>query len=289
MKRCLACSDLYDTSLRACPYCGWRPIAVDGLDAYAPDLAHGGGGFKASYFSELARLEEANFWFRARNKIILWAIDRYAPECRSLLEIGCGTGFVLSGIASEYPHVELSGSEIFVEGLAFASRRVPRASLMQMDARNIPFVNEFDVVGAFDVLEHIKEDEIVLGQISDALKPNGVALLTVPQHQWLWSAVDEHAFHERRYSASELDVKVKAAGLRVVRSCSFVTTLLPVMALARLLPKRRKEELDPAGELTISRSLNFLFQQMMMADLIGIKLGINYPVGGSRLLVARKA
>jgi len=37
-------------------------------------------------------------------------------------------------------------------------------------------------VGAFDVLEHIKEDEIALGQIHKALRPSGVMLLTVPQH-----------------------------------------------------------------------------------------------------------
>lgn len=288
MRRCLACSDIYETSMLECPVCGWHASAVNGFDAYAPDLAHGGGGFKASYFSELAQLEEANFWFRVRNRIILWSIDRYAPDCRSFIEIGCGTGFALSGIASKYPQIRLSGSEIFVDGLAFASKRVPRASLMQMDARNIPFLDEFDVVGAFDVLEHVKEDETVLSQIRDALKPNGIALLTVPQHQWLWSAVDESAFHERRYSAAELEAKVEAAGLSVVRSCSFMTTLLPVMMLARMFPKRRNGEFDPAAELRINQSLNLLFQKMMMADLLGIKLGLNFPIGGSRLVVARK-
>src|SRR5262245_29526814 len=98
MMQCFACGHRHDASYRSCPICGVSPAIIDGFDAYAPDLAHNGGGFKATYFSELARLEETNFWFRARNKIITWALGKYAPSCESLLEIGCGTGFVLAGI-----------------------------------------------------------------------------------------------------------------------------------------------------------------------------------------------
>jgi hypothetical protein len=51
--------------------------AVDGFIAYAPELAHEGGGFDATYFPVLVGLEEANFWFRARNELILWALEKY--------------------------------------------------------------------------------------------------------------------------------------------------------------------------------------------------------------------
>src|SRR5690606_22871969 len=115
------------------------------------------------------------------------------------LEIGCGTGFVLSGVADAFPAVRLFGSEIFTAGLEFAARRQPSVNFMQMDARSLPFLDEFDVIGAFDVLEHIVEDGQVLAQMREALKPNGIILLTVPQHEWLWSPVDEFACHVRRY------------------------------------------------------------------------------------------
>src|ERR1700761_8800755 len=182
MKLCLFCSFAFPSNQRHCPSCGAAPREVDGFEAYAPDMALEGGGFKASYFSELAQLETKNFWFRARNKLLMWALGKYASSAESILEIGCGTGFVLSGIAKEFPATKLYGSEIFADGLAFASQRAPNAKLMQMDARHIPFVEEFDVIGAFDVLEHIKEDQTVLQQISAALKPNGLFLGTVPQH-----------------------------------------------------------------------------------------------------------
>ncbi len=158
MKRCLACNTLYVSSLADCSICGFKPLLVDGFYAYAPDLAHGGGGFKSSYFSDLARLEEANFWFQSRNQLILWALEEYCQNFQSFLEIGCGTGYVLSGVSKLFPHSTLQGSEIFIAGLGFAAARLPTVNLMQMDARDIPFQEEFDVIGAFDVLEHIEED-----------------------------------------------------------------------------------------------------------------------------------
>lgn len=288
MKHCLVCNARYSVSRRDCSSCGAGPEVVEGFDAYAPDLAHGGGGFKASYFSALVRLEESNFWFRVRNDIIIWALKKYAPNFKSLLEIGCGTGYVLSGIAETFPDARLCGSEIFSAGLGFAAKRLPSVDLMQMDVRQIPFIDEFDVVGAFDVIEHIKEDGTALRQIHKALKPEGVMLLTIPQHAWLWSVMDEYALHERRYAAVEIHEKVKAAGFRIIRSSSFVTTLLPAMMISRAFQKRRAEKFDPTAELKINPALNSLFASLLRLELAGIKLGMNYPVGGSRLVVAKK-
>lgn len=182
MKNCFACGATYPSSNSCCTACRARPNEQEGFTAYAPALAHEGGGFKAKYFADLAGLEAGHFWFRARNRLIIWALGTYCPDFRSFLEIGCGTGYVLSGIAQAYPGAQLHGSEIFTAGLNLAADRRPTINFMQMDARNIPFVDEFDAIGAFDVLEHIEEDEQVLVQMHDALRPGGVILLTVPQH-----------------------------------------------------------------------------------------------------------
>lgn len=289
MKRCLSCNARYAYSIRNCPSCGLAPALMDSFDSYAPDIAHDAGGFKSNYFSELARLEESNFWFRSRNQLLIWALENYGQNFQSLLEIGCGTGYVLSGISKKFPRSTLYGSEIFIAGLGFAAARLPSAKFMQMDARNIPFENEFDVIGAFDVLEHIKEDEDVLTQMCAVLKPDGLMLLTVPQHAWLWSPIDEYAFHERRYAAADIHQKIEAAGFRVIRSTSFVTTLLPAMTISRFLQKKVSDkQFDATAELKISPWLNSLFSKMLRAELALIKWGFNFPVGGSRLVVARK-
>ena len=242
----------------------------------------------SSYFSELSRLEAANFWFRARNELILWALRKYQPNASTFLEVGCGTGFVLSGISRTCPKIALSGSEIFLAGLSHAAERVPSAHFMQMDARRVPFVEEFDAIGAFDVLEHIKEDETVLAQLHSAIKPGGVLLLTVPQHPWLWSASDEYACHVRRYTRKEIERKVFAASFEILRSSSFVTSLLPAMMLSRLLQKQKTINFDPASELKINAGLNEFFYGLMMLEFVGIRVGMNYPVGGSRLIVAQR-
>lgn len=289
MRRCLACGSTFAVSTSSCTACGASPAVVEGFHAYAPELAHDGGGFNASYFSELARLEGTNFWFKARNQFVLWALQKYCPDFRSFLEVGCGTGYVLSGISSAFRNAKLYGSEIFIAGLGFAADRVPSAEFMQMDGRNIPFTEEFDVIGAFDVLEHIDEDERVLKEMHGALKPGGHLVVTVPQHAWLWSSTDEYACHVRRYSAPELRAKIEAAGFRVQRSTSFVTTLLPAMAASRLLQKNTVDDsFDAAKEMEIPSWLNLLMHKFLLAELACIRMGFNFPVGGSRLAVAAK-
>jgi SAM-dependent methyltransferase len=197
MKVCLPCGQRFTTEDWRCPSCKIYPETVDGFLSFAPDLAVGYDGFKAGFFASLAELEAGNFWFESRNRLLTWALDRYFPKAETFLEIGCGTGFVLSGIRRGFPRIKLFGSDIFTEGFAYAKERVPGATFFQMDARNIPFENEFDVIGAFDVIEHIEEDEAVLKQMYQACKHQGGIILTVPQHAFLWSYMDEYSCHVR--------------------------------------------------------------------------------------------
>ena len=214
LRVCSACGAPLADQGWVCAECGYGPATIGGFAAFAPTAAHGTEGFQESFFGELSRLEEQSFWFTGRNELIVWAMTKYFPGCKSFLEIGCGTGWVLTGIRSAFPSAELTGSEILVAGLEIASERVPSARFYQMDARSIPFREYFDVIGAFDVLEHIDDDELVLSQISQAVRPGGVLLLSVPQHPRLWSRQDERAHHVRRYTAAELRHKVVAGGLR---------------------------------------------------------------------------
>jgi SAM-dependent methyltransferase len=287
MKLCLFCEAQYCSSLDICPICNSQINETDGFVSYAPSFSKEGGGFKANYFADLANLEAKNFWFKARNELIIWAMKKFCLPFQSFLEIGCGTGYVLSGIAEYFPYVKLKGSEIFTEGLHFASARLPNVDFMQMDARKIPYRNEFDVIGAYDVLEHIEEDEAVLGEIYAALKEKGFLLLTVPQHQWLWSGVDDYACHVRRYSLPDLNQKLKSAGFEVIRSSSFVSLLLPAMLISRL-GKKTPTASQVVNEFEIPEWLNIVLYKLMRLEIGAIKLGLSFPVGGSRLIVARK-
>lgn len=287
MRLCPGCGGALAAAGWHCGSCGYQAAQRDGFVALAPALADQAEGFDPALFAELAALEARNFWFRARNRLIVWALQRYAAGFGSLLEVGCGTGYVLQGVASAFPRARLVASEAETEGLRFAAQRVPGAEFLQMDARHMPYEQEFDVVGAFDVIEHISEDESVLAQMRRALRPGGSLLLTVPQHPFLWSEYDVRAHHVRRYTAGELRQKLGRAGFSVVRMTSFVSVLLPLMMLSRMIRRTAAAGYDPLAELRIGRLANTLLERALDAERLLIRAGLPLPCGGSLLAVAR--
>lgn len=288
MKVCLSCGQRFTAKDWRCPSCNSFPEIVEGFLSFASGLASGNDGFGAGYFEGLFKVETGNFWFRSRNRLLIWALRSFFPHAEKFFEIGCGTGYVLSGLQREFPDLGLYGSDIYCNGLSFAEQRLPDVSLFQMDARVIPFDVEFDVIGAFDVLEHIDEDNVVLQQIFQAVKPGGGVLLTVPQHRFLWSSVDEYSFHKRRYTKNELAAKLKVAGFQLLYATSFVSFLLPLMLLSRIKRQLSLDRFDPLVELEIARSLNLVLENILTVERVFIKRGFSFPAGGSLLAIAKR-
>jgi SAM-dependent methyltransferase len=170
--------------------------------------------------------------------------------------------------------------------MRLARERVPAARFFQADARSLPFDREFDVVGAFDVLEHIEDDGAVLQQMYQASRPGGGILLTLPQHRFLWSYVDEYSFHKRRYSRREIVRKVQQAGFEVLHATSFVSLLLPAFVVARLRPRIPREEFDCCREFAVNRLLGIGLERVLDLERLLIGLGLSFPAGGSLLVVA---
>jgi SAM-dependent methyltransferase len=282
VKRCLQCRRAFDSPSWTCPSCRFAPPMSGEIPCFASPL--GNDGFDRAAFDRLAELEHGSFWFRSRSRLLLWTLTHYFPHARSFLEVGCGTGYVLASVHRALPQVRVVGGELHRRGLDYAAQRVPGVELVQIDARKIPFDGEFDVVGAFDVLEHIDDDEGVLDELCAAAKPAGGLVLTVPQHLWLWSATDDYGEHKRRYRRAELVAKVQAAGFDVRRVTSFVSLLLPAMAAMRLVGRVRRP--DPAAEL--SAPADSTLERILELEQAFIRRGGDLPIGGSLLLVARR-
>jgi SAM-dependent methyltransferase len=204
-----------------------------------------------------------------------------------MLDVGCGTGFVLAALREALPGVRLTGGEPSADHLALARRRLPHVELIELDIVE-PQRRAFDVVGAFDVLEHIADDDRALRGLFDATTPGGGAILLVPQHAWLWSRTDVCARHIRRYSRRELVSKLERTGFRVTLATSFVTALLPAMIAVRMLPRGGAASYELKSELVPPVPVNSLFEKILDGERLLIERGVSLRAGGSLMVVARR-
>ena len=266
---------------------------VDGIICYAPDIAREEDGYPAQGFDVTDELEQSSFWVRSRNRLLIHLFRRFVARegTPDVLEIGCGTGNFL-GELSRSGMYNVTGSEAYLAGLRYARLKRPGIKFIQMDALRIPFQEEFDAVGMFDVLEHIEDDSTVLANIHGALRPGGTVIISVPQYQFMWSELDELVHHKRRYSRSDLLEKISRAGLDVTFSTSFVCTLFPLMLAKRFLGRRSSPEHTYRQSLEthvkFSPWLNGIMDRMTTFDEFLIRRGASLPFGGTLVVVARK-
>jgi SAM-dependent methyltransferase len=274
-----------------CNACGHVVPQAEGIPHFAVLLSNSQTGFDADAFARLAPAEAGHFWFEPRNRLLAGLADCFFPDARRYLEIGCGTGFVLARIASARTWQKVVGSEIHSAGLQHARRRLgDHAEFVQMDVRKIPARGAFDLVGAFDVLEHIAEDEAVIREVYSALSEGGGFLVAVPQHPALWSRIDDVSHHVRRYCRGELERKLRHAGFEIAFSSSYAALSLPLMFGSRLLMQNRPVGRNEGSnhEFEIDPLLNTSLRWLLNAEVSLTLRGFQWPVGGSRVVVARK-
>ena len=132
------------------------------------------------------------------------------------------------------------------------------------------FREEFDVIGAFDVIEHIDGDVAALKEIHKALKPGGGILMTVPRHMFLWSAVDTTAHHKCRYSGAELRRNVQAVGFHMVRQLSFGMLTLPLQYLSRRVLMKKGTRHSDVLELDEHPIRDLVLKKLLELDQIPI-------------------
>lgn len=273
----------------SCKSCGKSLRKLDEIPSFAPDLADTIDGFDPTSFARLASIETGHYWFEPRNLLLTNLSRKFFPNAVRYLEIGCGTGFVLSGFARAYPNLEIVGSELHPTGLRHARKRLGlRASFVQMDARQIPARRAFDLIGSFDVLEHIMDDEVVLSEAYSALTKGGGIVLAVPQHPFLWSSADDFGHHVRRYRRGELEAKLRRAGFTVLWSTSYTALLFPLMALSRMSRRKASAEAVITSEFHTSKSVNVVLRTILYFEVKLSALGLRWPFGGSRIVVAVK-
>ena len=247
--------------------------------------------------------EDRHWWFATRTRTILAYLDRYvgpAQDCR-LLDIGCGA-------ANMTHHLRHYGQVVGVDNnprpLVVARKR--GLECYQAAANDLPFeAGEFDLVALLDTLEHVPDENGVLGECRRVLRgpdgsgkrPAGKLLVTTPAFMFLWSKNDVINMHQRRYTAAELRARLAENGFRTLRMSYTNFFVFPVAAALILLRRGRAEpelasphfdddayqvEMEPASPL-----LNSLLQGVGKVE-VALLRQTSLPVGTSLIAIAEK-
>jgi SAM-dependent methyltransferase len=215
-------------------------------------------------YRQMAELDQRHWWYRARREILADLIRRSArpPENARILEIGCGTGHNLDMLGG---FGEVDAVELDDEARAVAERRLGRP-VMNAPLPELAGVGDrqYDLIAALDVVEHVEDDAAALAAMAGKLKPGGKLLVTVPAHQWMWSAHDVVNHHKRRYSKAALKRLVEASPLQLEKIGYFNSLLFPLAVAERLSSKLRGR--DDADVTLPSKPLNAALEAVFAAE-----------------------
>lgn len=232
------------------------------------------------------RVEQSHWWYTGRRKILADFVEEICREVTDrrpkILDVGCGTGANLL-MLSKYGDAE--GVDISEDALAFCRER--GLDKVRLGAgEKLPYEDgTFDLVTAFDVVEHMDDDLAGLREMRRVLRPGGRALLFVPTFMFLWGLQDDVSNHRRRYRLPELRRVLEQAGFEIERtSYANITFFLPILLVRKLM---RLTGIKTESENSINVSaLNGVLGRVLGAESWILKR-MNLPFGVSGLCVAR--
>ena len=244
---------------------------------------------KREFYREYNQVEDVHWWFVGRRRILLSILNRYLSTSnghRRILDVGCGTGTMLTHLAQ---FGDAQGVDVDLEAVGYCHDRGLQ-QVSQSGADRLPFEKDtFDLVTALDVVEHIDDDLGALREMRRVLKPGGLLLLTVPAYRFLWGRQDDINLHKRRYVAGELRRRLRSAGFDVQRLTYMNAILFPAIAAIRLvrhvLPEPPKLESDFA--FPAPQPLNVMLSAIFGSER-HVLTRFDIPFGVSIMALARR-
>jgi len=230
--------------------------------------------------------EGGHWWFRGRREIVANLIDKFRlRKPGKILDIGSGTGYNLLWL-SRYSS-DIRGLEPSEEAIEFSNSRQKFNIIKGVFPIDAP-KDKFDLITMFDVLEHVDNDVEGLKKISELLAPGGIAVLTVPAFDYLWSEHDEILHHKRRYSIKQLKkIITDIDGLEMLKISYFNLFLfLPAFAV-RLIKKIFNLKTGKADDFHGGKIINFLLSAIFSAEKYLLRI-TDLPFGLSIVAVLKK-
>ena len=276
--RCCSCGAVFDESNAILELLGGRP---------------GNRGYDPHYFEMLHRIEDRHFWFVGRREAVLSALRCHVPDLgsRRLFDVGCGSGGLLAFLGRS--GLRLAGAcDVYPESLTLVRRRLQLPLALVDDGVPPPLApGGHDLIGIFDVLEHLDDDVGTLRALHDGLQPGGVLVATVPAHPWLFDEMDELAYHRRRYSLAGLRDVLRQAGFEVRMISHFMSPLLPALLVLRGLGRAARGKGTArerrALEFRVVPVLNGVLRGVLAVERMAMRL-LPIPFGSSLVAVATR-
>lgn len=241
-----------------------------------------------SYSLRYHRLEETHWWFLGRRDIIYKLIKNYHGDT-GILDVGCSGG-VLIGLLKEQGFKRLQGIDIDEKAIDIC-RQKGITDVHVADAEKTGFRDQqFDIIIASDVLEHIRDEYKAISEWYRILKPHGTLLIFVPAFKFLWSKHDEANHHYRRYSKLQLVKTLVENGFKVERSSYWNFSLFFPVSLVRLFQRIFFRDSNRSGDQLygVTPFINKILEYILRLENKLLSGGRNLPLGISVFAIARK-
>jgi SAM-dependent methyltransferase len=244
---------------------------------------------EAHEYDLMYEIEQTYWWYVGRRELAMRLIRRWlkAPGPVELLDIGCGTGGNLLALRR---FGNAAGCDIAESAVAYCHSRGLAGVVHQPDPHRLPFPDgRFDLVTAFDMIEHVDDDIAMMREMARVLRPGGAVFLTTPAFPALWSVHDESAHHKRRYTNRILLARLRDAGLEPARVTCLDAFLLPAIVPVRWLRDRivRPKETTSDFHLKLPGWLNAVFRMIFVSEWAILKFA-PLPLGLSLCCLSRK-
>lgn len=242
-------------------------------------------------YEKLNETESYHWWFKAKREIVmklampyLGLVDKKKLE---LADMGCGTGLMLHELER---YGEVTGYDYTDTALDYC-RKKTNARLIKIDLGDFSFspINQYDIVFALDIIEHIENDKVAIDNIYKSVKCGGHAVITVPAFQWLWSQNDINNMHRRRYSLKQLNKLAEKAGFKVEYISYYNFWLFLPIVIMRVLTKIFQVDKHSSIEYGSGKSvLNGFLYRIFSSEGKRISSHRSFPFGVSVIMLVMK-
>ena len=170
-------------------------------------------------YKEMYKQEEYYWWHLGKRRAIGKLIEKHCnlQPFSKILDVGCGTGKMMEEIRFYYPKSEVWGLDSSKKAVSYCQSRGISNIINSSLSAKLPFNNnEFDLIVALDIIEHLDDDLYSIKELFRLLKTNGTLIVSVPSYNLLWSYWDVMLGHKRRYTKKNLSSVLKNAGFSII-------------------------------------------------------------------------